>query len=102
LAEQVADAANRLKQGQGLAEPLAASGSFPRLAVQMIKVGEESGQLDAMLNRVADIYDREVKTAVQRALALLEPILIVGLGLLIAGIIVSILIAILSINELAF
>ena len=66
----------------------------------MIKVGEETGQLDRMLLRVADVYDREVATAVQRMLTILEPALIVGLGLIIAGIIISILIGILSINEL--
>lgn len=96
------EAADQLKKGRGLAEPLLESGRFPRLAVQMIKVGEESGQLDEMLARVADVYDREVKAAIARALALLEPILIVGLGIVIAGIILSILVAVLSVNELAF
>lgn len=91
-----------LREGQGIAEPLMATGRFPKLALHMIKVGEETGRLEEMLLRVAETYDREVKTAVQRALALLEPILIVGLGVLIAGIIMSILVAILSINELAF
>ena len=70
--------------------------------IQMIKLGEESGHLDQMLDRVATTYDKEVKTAVTRMLALLEPALIVGLGILIAGIIISILMAILSVNDLAF
>ena len=68
----------------------------------MIKLGEESGHLPDMLERVANTYDKEVKTAVQRLLALLEPVLIVGLGVVIAGIISSILMAILSVNDLAF
>ena len=55
-----------------------------------------------MLIRVADVYEREVKTTVQRLLALLEPVLIVGLGVIIAGIIISILVAILSVNQLVF
>ncbi|WP_341502603.1 type II secretion system F family protein [Gallaecimonas sp. GXIMD4217] len=89
-----------IKEGKRLAEPLLATGLFPPLAMQMIQVGEETGQLEQMLLKVANVYDREVETAIQRLLAVLEPVLIVGLGLLIAGIIMSILVAILSINEL--
>lgn len=100
--EKIDQATESLKQGGGLSAPLIESGIFPTLAIQMIKLGEESGHLDQMLDRVATTYDREVKTAVQRMLALLEPILIVGLGLVIAGIIISILMAILSVNDLAF
>jgi general secretion pathway protein F len=68
----------------------------------MIRVGEETGQLQEMLIQVADTYDGEVQTAVKRLLTLLEPALILGLGVIIAGIIMSILVAILSLNELAF
>ena len=85
---------------RALADQMVSTGLFPALGLQMVKVGEETGQLDEMLLRVADIYDREVATAVQRMLTLLEPVLIVGLGLVIAGIIMSILLAILSVNEL--
>jgi general secretion pathway protein F len=66
----------------------------------MVSVGEETGQLDEMLTRVADVYDREVALAVRRMLALLEPAMILGLGLIIGGIIVSILLAILKVNSL--
>jgi general secretion pathway protein F len=93
-------AAVSLKEGRRLAEPLQATGVFPTLALQMIQVGEETGQLDDMLLKVADVYDREVANALQRMLTILEPVLIVGLGLMIAGIILSILVAIMSINEL--
>lgn len=92
----------QLKGGQGLAEPLMEAGVFPRLAVHMIRVGEETGQLQDMLLQVADTYDHEVQSAVQRLLALLEPVLILGLGVIIAAIIMSILVAIFSLNELAF
>lgn len=101
-AEKVDLALESLKQGGGLSGPLVESGLFPTLAIQMIKLGEESGHLDEMLERVAATYDKEVKIAVQRLLALLEPVLIVGLGIMIAGIIISILMAILSVNDLAF
>ncbi|MDH5324416.1 MAG: type II secretion system F family protein [Gammaproteobacteria bacterium] len=89
-----------LEQGSGFAETLRASGVFPLLATHMISVGEETGQLGAMLQRVADTYDSQVRVSLQRLVALLEPILIVGLGLLVAGIIISILMAVLGMNDL--
>lgn len=100
LAATLLEAATGLKEGRRLAEPLQASGQFPPLAIQMIRVGEETGQLEDMLLKVADTYDREVENAIHRLLTILEPVLIVGLGVAIAGIIISILVAILGINEL--
>ena len=102
LATALGEVAEQVKTGRGLAEPLQDAGNFPKLAVQMIRVGEETGQLQEMLLQVADTYDGEVQTAVKRLLTLLEPALILGLGVIIAGIIMSILVAILSLNELAF
>jgi general secretion pathway protein F len=96
------EVADGLKHGRGLAEPLATRAVLPELALQMIRVGEESGTLDAMLAKVADVFDRETKASVQRMLTLLEPLLIIGLGIVIAGIIVSIMMAILGANELVF
>ncbi len=89
-----------VRAGRRLADQLQASGRFPVMAMQMIQVGEETGQLDQALLKVAERYDRQVSTLLQRLLTLLEPILIVGLGVLIAGIIMSILVAIMSINQL--
>jgi general secretion pathway protein F len=100
LAQALAAAAETLKAGRGLAEPLVAEGLFPPLAVQLVRVGEETGRLGEMLLRVADIYDRETTTAMQRLLGLLEPALIVFLGVVIGGIIMSILMAIVSVNDL--
>ena len=102
LANALGEVAEHVKTGRGLADPLLDAERFPKLAVQMIRVGEETGQLQEMLLQVADTYDDEVQTAVKRMLTLLEPILILGLGVVIAGIIMSILVAILSLNELAF
>ena len=102
LAVALGEVAEHAKTGRGLAEPLLETGNFPKLAVQMIRVGEETGQLQEMLIQVADTYDSEVQTAVKRLLTLLEPVLILGLGVVIAAIIMSILVAILSLNELAF
>jgi general secretion pathway protein F len=102
ISAQLAEMTEELKRGKGLAEPLAKNQVLPKMALQMIKVGEESGRLDPMLTKVANIYDRETRDAVQRMLTLLEPILIIGLGIVVAGIIMSILVAILSANELVF
>jgi general secretion pathway protein F len=92
----------RVKHGQGLAAPLAESGYFPRQAIQLIRVGEETGRLDEMLLKLGDIFDREVEVALKRLLSLLEPVLIIGFGVVIAFIIMSLLLAILGINDLPF
>jgi len=92
--------ASGLKEGQSFAEPLGAEARFPALAVQMIRVGEESGELEPILHQVADTYDRDTQVTVKRTLAVLEPALILVLGVIIAAVIISILAAILSINEL--
>ena len=102
VAQKLELAVSSLKEGGGLTAPLMEAQIFPSLAMQMIKLGEESAQLPEMLDRVATTYDKEIKISIQRLLALLEPILIVGLGLMIGGIIISILMAILSVNDLAF
>lgn len=102
MADSVADAADALKQGDRLGDALMRDGVFPAFAVHMIKVGEETGRMEEMLGQIAEIYDEEVRATVKRLLALVEPVLILGLGVLIAAIIMSILVAILAVNELAF
>ena len=89
-----------LKEGRGMTKPMMEAGVFPKLAVQMIGVGEETGKLDEMLYQVAEVYDREVAAAVKRALALIEPVMIVGLALLIGGIIMSLLIAMFGLMDI--
>ena len=101
MSEGLGAVASQLKEGKGLGKPLMETGLFPKLAVHLVMVGEETGKLQEMLIRVADIYDREVHTTVKRMLSLMEPILILGLGLVIGGIIMSILVAVLSVNDLA-
>lgn len=100
LAEGVEQAAEEVKTGGSLARTLAANGHFPKLALQMISVGEETGKLDEMLVRVADAYDVEVKTTIDRLMALLVPLLTLGLAVLIATIVISILMAIMGVNDL--
>jgi general secretion pathway protein F len=94
--------ASSLKEGQSLAAPLAEVAHFPAFAVHMIRVGEESGRLEEILQQVAQVYERETRTTIKRALSLLEPVLILVLGVVIAAVIISILVAILSINQLVF
>jgi general secretion pathway protein F len=100
LRKDVADAALQVKTGGGLARNLASGGRFPRLAVQMISVGEETGQIDTMLLKVADTYDREVRTTIDRLLAIFTPVVTMLLAALIGTIVLSVLLAILSINDL--
>jgi general secretion pathway protein F len=100
MQEAVGEVAAGVKDGGTLAGQMAQAARFPALAVHLVRVGEETGQLEGMLLRLAEIFEREVRTAVQRALALLEPVLIIGLGVIVGGIIMSILVAILSINDL--
>ena len=101
MAAAIADAEEQLKQGKHLSDALLEKRIFPKMAMHMIKMGEETGRLEEMLLRVATIYDKQLRVAIQRMLAFLEPVLIISLGLMIAGIIVSILLAILSVNDLA-
>ncbi|MBI2461974.1 MAG: type II secretion system F family protein [Candidatus Rokubacteria bacterium] len=89
-----------IKRGGGIASPLAASRVFPSLAVHMVRVGEETGRLEEMLSKVADVYEGEVRTAVKRLIAVLEPAIILTLGVVVLLIVVAILLAIFGINEL--
>jgi general secretion pathway protein F len=101
IATALNEVGERLKSGEGLAGPLSDASVFPAMAVHMIRVGEETGRLGPVLSDVADIFDVEVAQTLKRLLALMEPLLILFLGALIGGIIVSILIAVVGINELA-
>ena len=102
IAEATGRAQGRLAKGEGLADPLMETGVFPSLALQLVRVGEETGKLDAMLLRIADIYDDEVKRSIERMLSLLVPLVTLALGVLIAGIIGSMMAAILSAYDLPF
>ncbi|MEO5700073.1 MAG: type II secretion system F family protein [Casimicrobiaceae bacterium] len=90
----------RLREGKGFGAPLAETGLYPRLATQMILVGEESGRMEEMLTRVAEVYDREVQISVKRFLAVLEPVLILSLAVMIGGIVFSILLGVMGMSEL--
>ncbi len=87
--EAVLTTINSVKEGQSLAEPLGRESIFPPMVVQMIEVGESSGTLDAMLDKIADFYDEEVDTAVEGLTSLMEPALMVFLGVTIGFIVVA-------------
>ena len=89
----------RLKAGQGFARPLMETGLYPKLAVHMVAVGEETGKLDTMLLKVAEVYDVEVNTTLKRALGLLEPVLILTLAVVVGGIIFALMSALLGLTE---
>ena len=78
-----------IREGETIAEPLGRSGNFPPMVIQMISVGESTGALDSMLSKIADFYEEEVDVAVGNLTSLLEPLLMVFLGLVIGGVVIS-------------
>jgi general secretion pathway protein F len=90
-----------VKEGGRLVDALKATGVFEPIAINLVRVGEETGRVGPMMLELANILDRDVETGIRRTLTLIEPALIIVLGMAIAGIIVSIMLGILSINDLA-
>ena len=82
-------AAEKIKQGESIADPLMESGVFPPMVVKMIAVGEKTGQLDTMLEKIAEFYDEQVKATVAGLTSLIEPLLIAFLGIVVGGIVIS-------------
>src|SRR5436305_1577544 len=90
-----------LKQGRALSAPPAETGLFPPMALSFLRTGEETAQLGMMLNRLADVLDRDVRTAIQRMIAFMTPAITVLMGAVVATVIASIMSAILGFNDLA-
>lgn len=90
-----------VKEGGKMVQAMTVTGVFEPLAVNLVRVGEETGRIGPMMLELSNILNREVETSIKRLLTLLEPALILVLGVLIAAIIVSILLGILSVNDLA-
>ncbi len=91
-----------VKEGEGISKPLKSAGTFPPLAIHMITVGEETGRLDEMLLKVADTYDKDVRTAVKQFVSILEPLLILFMAFVVGSIVVTMILAIISVNDIAF
>lgn len=92
----------KVKEGENLSNSLQGEGLFPALALNMIKVGEETGQLEQMLLKVADNYEKSVRNTLKRLINLLEPALILFMGIVVGFIVISMLLAVFSLNEVPF
>jgi len=101
IAKALESVAQGVKRGEGIAVPLRRCGQFPSLASHLLSVGEETGKLDEMFTRMADIYEADTRDAVKRATSLFEPLLILTMGIVVGALILSMLLAITSINEVA-
>jgi len=101
LAGSLESVAQAVKRGEGIAGPLRRTGQFPPLAGHLLSVGEETGRLDPMFARMADIYEKDTREAIKRFTTLFEPLVILLMGLVVGAMILSIMLAITSINEIA-
>jgi general secretion pathway protein F len=93
--------AQGVKRGEGIAAPVRKSGVFPPLAGHLLMVGEETGRLDQMFARMAEIYETDTRSAIKRFTALFEPLVILVMGIMVGALILSMLLAITSINDVA-
>jgi type IV pilus assembly protein PilC len=89
MAAQLTVAAQQVREGRSLAATLQESGSFPDVAIKMVEVGESTGALQEMLNSLADFYDEEIDTSLARFVTIIEPALLVIMGIVIAGLLLS-------------
>lgn len=101
IANSLDAVAQGVKRGEGLAAPIRRAGQFPPLAAHLLSVGEETGRLDHMFTRMADIYENDTRAAIKRFSSLFEPLVILVMGVMVGVLILSMLLAITSINEVA-
>lgn len=99
VSKAIAEIADGVKKGEGVARPMERTGVFPPLAVHLIEVGEETGRLDAMLLELSRVYDKEVRSAIKNLIALFEPTMILAMAVVVGIIVISMLLAIVSIND---
>ena len=90
----------KILEGADIATPLKATGAFPAMVGYMVSVGEQSGELETMLDRIADAYDEEVEVVTERVLTVLEPIMIIVLAIVVGYIVVSIILPILQVGSI--
>jgi len=101
IARALGEVAQGVKRGEGLAVPMRKAGVFPPLAAHLLTVGEETGKLDTMFARMADIYEGETRSAIRRFTSLFEPLVILVMGLVVGALVLSMLLAITGINDVA-
>lgn len=102
IARSIVYVRERLREGKGMAKALEETHVFPPLAVHMISVGEETGRLDEMLDKVATSYEENIQTTVKRFVSFLEPLIILVMGAIVGFIVIAMLLAVFSINEIPF
>jgi type II secretory pathway component PulF len=90
-----------VKRGEGIAVPMRKAAVFPPLVAHLLTVGEETGRLDHMFTRMADIYENDTRVSIRRFTSIFEPIVILVMGVMVGGLILSMLLAITSINDVA-
>jgi general secretion pathway protein F len=101
MARSLEGVAQGVKRGEGLAAPVRKAAMFPPLAAHLLTVGEETGKLDQMFTRMAEIYESDTRAAIKRFTAIFEPLVILVMGVIVGALILSMLLAITSINEVA-
>ena len=101
LSTAVVAVAQGVKRGEGIAVPMRKAGVFPPLVAHLLTVGEETGHLDQMFARMADIYENDTRASIRRFTSIFEPIVILVMGVMVGGLILSMLLAITSINNVA-
>ncbi|MDX1980580.1 MAG: type II secretion system F family protein [Bryobacteraceae bacterium] len=101
IASKLEMVAQGVKRGEGIAVPIRRMGEFPPLAGHLLSVGEETGRLDEMFHRMADVYENDTKVSIRRFTSLFEPLVILVMGVMVGAMILSMLLAITSINEVA-
>lgn len=100
IAKAIGDARENITEGQSIAEPLRKSGEFPPLMIHMVSIGEKTGELPDMLKNVAETYEEQVDTRITGMTALLEPAMIIGMGIAVGFIVISVFIPLLSISDI--
>ncbi len=98
--ESIISCSNSVREGESIAKPLSKSGVFPPMVTRMISVGEQTGQLEKMLTKIADFYDEQVDAATTALTSMIEPLVIAFLGVVIGGIVISLFLPIFKITEL--
>jgi len=101
IANTLEGIAQGVQRGEGIAGPLTRAGQFPPLAGHLLTVGEETGHLDSMFHRMADIYENETRTSIRRFTSMFEPVIILVMGIMVGTLILSMMLAITSINDVA-
>ena len=100
IGNAIQEAAQEVEEGQSLSGPLAGSGLFPPIATEMIAVGEQSGNLETMLYRISDAYEKEVETSISLVTSVMEPVMIIIMGVVVGFIVISVLLPPFEMNQL--